>query len=175
MLSIKSSSFTSTTPHLRSRCSDGSKKRMMQDVPLALAYSMNLTRLKSRTLSPAMTSMSSSSPRESIANWMSRTAPRRVSFVEVPSSTTVILSSGRPAAHSTKCPANLWLEMTAYSSTAPEVLMSSISQSRMALSRTLSSGFGKFRQRVEPRGITRGKYQAFHIFTPSALWQMHAE
>lgn len=134
MPSTRSSELTSTTPHLRRRCSEGSKKRMMQDVPFARAYSMNLTRLKSSTLSPAMTSMSSSMPRESIANWMSRTAPRRVSFVTVPSSTTVILSSGRPAAQSRKCAANLWFVMTTYSSIAPEVLMSSISQSRMALS-----------------------------------------
>ena len=62
----------------------------MQDVFFFLAYSIKVQRLKSRRLSPAITSISSSRFSLSIANWISFTAPRRVSLVSVPSSTTVI-------------------------------------------------------------------------------------
>ena len=78
-----------------------------------------------------------------MANWMSRTAPSRVSLESVPSSTTVM---GRlcPLAQRSKCVANLWFETTTYSSTRPQVFMSSSSQSRMVLSPTFKRGLGKF-------------------------------
>ena len=78
-----------------------------------------------------------------MASCTSHTAPRRVSFDSVPSSSTVTWY-GFDCAQSSKCLTNLWFDTTIYSSTAPDVCMSSSSQSSIVFSPTLRSGLGKF-------------------------------
>ena len=102
-----------------------------------------------------------------MANWMSFTAPRRVSLDDVPSSKTLnfdlcarlcrfasrrTLRSALPlcsaknfkSAQDWKMGANLWLLMMMYSSMRPVWDMSSMSQSSMGLPATSSRGLGKF-------------------------------
>ena len=84
-----------------------------------------------------------------MANWMSFTAPRRVSLDDVPSSKIEngklkIENSFFFSAHCSKMGANLWLLMMMYSSMSPVWDMSSMSQSRMGLPATSSRGLGKF-------------------------------
>ena len=109
-------------------------------------------------MSPAMTIISSSSFWLSMANWMSFTAPKRVSLVLVPSSTTVIFW-GLVFAQWAKWWANRWLEITTYSSINPAVSRSSTSQSRIVFSCTLSKGLGKF----SVKGYSRVAYPAAKI------------
>ena len=121
------------------------------------AYRIKPSRLKSSRLSPAITSISSSSCSWSMANWMSFTAPSRVSLLEVPSSRMVM--EGRPSAHCRKMGANLWLLITTYSSMSPVRDISSMSQSKMGFPATSKRGLGKF----SVRGYRRVAYPAARI------------